>query len=310
MYHVPILFLVFNRPDATQVVFDRIREIGPEKLYIGADAPKPGNPDEAKRCDMVKHIVEQVDWPCDVEKLYQTENKGCKIAVSAAIDWFFDHEEAGVILEDDTLPDISFFPFCEELLLKYHDDDRIGHISGNCFLQNAIPEGLSYDFCSITHIWGWATWRRVWKNIDINFPFWEKYKDKRPSLIANLWERIYFSSFIPDAIEHKNGLNPWGVFYYFGLRLQNQLSIYPAVNMVKNIGLSHPFSTHTTPAKNKIEQVLYKNKIKPASSIGFPLHHPEYVLMNKNLNRRAVKYNFFSIKRTIRYIFSVLFGGH
>lgn len=293
-YNTPILFLVFNRPDTTQVVFNRIREVQPARLYIAADAPRVGRKDEIRRCNEVKEIVSKVDWPCEVKHLYRDKNLGCKIAISSAISWFFEQEEQGVILEDDCLPDLSFFPFCEELLVRYKDDARIGHIGGNCFLPNVVKDDLSYDFCSITHIWGWATWRRVWQNMDVNFPFWENYKARRKSLFCNKWEEIYFSSFIPDALRHRHGLNPWGVFYYFMLRTQHQLSIYPSVNLVTNIGLGDPNATHTTKSTHKL--------FVPSSPIQFPLKHPEYIMCNRKIDKKAVRNNFFSYKRLVRYL--------
>lgn len=297
-YNTPILFLVFNRPDTTQVVFNRIREVQPARLYIAADAPREGRDDEKLRCKEVKEIVSKVDWSCEVRHLYRDKNLGCKIAISSAISWFFEQEEQGIILEDDCLPDLSFFPFCEELLERYKDDQRIGHIGGNCFLPSIIKNGWSYDFCSITHIWGWATWRRVWKNMDVNFPFWEKYPERRKSLFCNKWEEIYFNSFIPDALFHRHGLNPWGVFYYYMLRTQHQLSIYPSVNLVTNIGLGDPNATHTTKNAHKL--------FVPSTPIHFPLKHPEYIMCNREIDRKAVRNNFFSYKRLMRYIIEQL----
>lgn len=294
MYNTPILFLIFNRPDTTKVVFERIREIKPSRLYVAADAPRPGKDKEAELCRQSRSIIDSVDWPCEVKTLFREENLGCKKAISSAITWFFEQEEYGVILEDDCLPDLSFFRFCEELLIKYKDDERIGHIGGNCFLPGIVKDGYSYDFCNITHIWGWATWRRVWKNVNVDFPFWNKYPQRHSSLFSNKLEEIYFSSFIPDALSHKGGLNPWGVFYYYSLRLQNQLSIYPSVNMVTNIGLGDPNATHTTKKADK----LYVE----SEEMKFPLNHPEYILNNKEINNKAVKNNFFSYKRLVRYL--------
>ena len=286
-YNTPILFLVFNRPDTTQVVFNRIREVQPARLYIAADAPREGRDDEKLRCKEVKEIVSKVDWPCEVRHLYRDKNLGCKIAISSAISWFFEQEEQGIILEDDCLPDLSFFPFCEELLERYKDDQRIGHIGGNCFLPGIVKNGWSYDFCNIIHIWGWATWRRVWKNMDVNFPFWEKYPERRKSLFCNKWEEIYFNSFIPDALYHRHGLNPWGVFYYYMLRTQHQLSIYPSVNLVTNIGLGDPNATHTTKNAHKL--------FVPSTPIHFPLKHPEYIMCNREIDRKAVRNNFLQL---------------
>ena len=297
MYKIPILFLVFARPDTTARVFERIKQIQPTKLYIAADAPRENRPDEIKRSQAVRGIVNQIDWPCELYTLFREKNLGCKNAVSSAITWFFEQEEYGVILEDDCLPDLSFFPFCEELLIKYKDDDRIGHIGGNNFLNSIVGDNCSYDFCSFSHIWGWASWRRVWKNYDVNFSYWNealKDKYKMDSLFNNLLEKIYFSSFISDTLKGNSGINTWDVQYFFMLRVQSQLSIYPKVNLVTNIGLNDPNATHTT-KKNKKGYVL-------SEQIQFPLNHPRYVLSNKLIDKTTVRKQFFSYKRLIRYL--------
>ncbi|WP_425883684.1 hypothetical protein ACPYIV_14545 [Parabacteroides sp. ASD2025] len=295
MYSVPILFLIFNRQDNASIVFNRIREIKPKRLYVAADGAREHKAGEQEACLQTRAIINQIDWPCELKTLFRDQNLGCKRAVSEAITWFFENEEYGIILEDDCLPDLSFFPFCEDLLIKYKDDERIGHIGGNCFLPGIINGGISYDFCSITHVWGWATWRRVWEKVDIDFPFWNESKEKRSRLFCNKWEEIYFSSFISDSLSNRHGLNPWAVFYYFSLRLQHQLSIYPSVNLVTNIGLGDVNATHTV----KLNHALYI----PSSSMSFPLKHPAYVLNNHLINTKDVFKHFFSYKRLVRYIF-------
>ncbi|MCC8154008.1 MAG: hypothetical protein LIP01_07220 [Tannerellaceae bacterium] len=293
MFSTPILFLIFNRPDTIRKVFERIREIQPARLYVAADAPRPNRPGEAEKCKQTRAIIQEIDWECEVKTLFREENLGCKNAVSGAITWFFEQEEQGIILEDDCLPDPSFFPFCETLLEKYKNDERVGHIGGNSHLPGIIPPPLSYDFCMTTHIWGWATWRRVWKNVDMELSFWNMHKQQRSLLFCNKPEEIYYTSFIEDSIKQRNGMNPWSVFYSFSLRLQNQLSVYPAVNLVTNIGLNDPDATHTKGRNNK----LYV----PSEPVKFPLVHPEYRLNNQKINRASVRKNYFSYKRLVRY---------
>src|SRR5690349_2048344 len=128
-----ILFLVFNRPETTARVFEAIRAAQPPRLYVAADGPRASRIGESERCDLTRRIASAVDWPCDITTLFRAANLGCKNAVSSAISWFFEHEEEGVILEDDCLPDPSFFRYCDELLAHYRDDTRIGLISGNNF---------------------------------------------------------------------------------------------------------------------------------------------------------------------------------
>ena len=287
-FNTPILFLIFNREDTAQKVFDAIRRQKPKYLFVAADGARKHKQGEAEKCQQVRNIIKQVDWDCELKTLFREENLGCKIAVSSAITWFFDNVEQGIILEDDCLPDPSFFPYCEELLDKYKNDTRIGHISGNNFLSGIIEEGLSYDYCSCSHIWGWATWRRVWKNYDVNLRFWEEQKNKRSFLFRNKREEIYFSSFIPDVLNNRNGINTWDTQYWFALRLQSQLSVYPVVNLVTNIGLGNLDATHTSGKKTA----------PSATAMSFPLKHPEYVMRNKKLDNKT---DFFSLKRIVRY---------
>lgn len=302
MFKIPVLFLIFARPDTTKEVFDRIKQIRPARLYVAADAPRKDRPDEIKRSEETRQIIQQINWPCEIHTLFREENLGCKIAVSSAITWFFEQEEYGIILEDDCLPDLSFFPYCEELLLKYKDDDRIGHISGNCFLPNLVNKKYSYDFCSFSHIWGWASWRRVWKNYDVHFRYWEIAKHcsvMRHSLFNSLREEIYFSSFLNDAIYEKRHINTWDTQYLFMLRVQRQLSIYPSVNLVKNIGLGDPHGTHTN---KKNEKVCIS-----ACAMNFPMTHPIYKLSNTDIDRMTIKKFFFSYKRLVRYFLQTFF---
>jgi hypothetical protein len=297
MYNIPVLFLIFNRPDTTAQVFEHIRQIKPFRLYVAADGARDRRDSEEQRCAEARAVIDDIDWDCELKTLFREKNLGCEIAISEAITWFFEQEEYGVILEDDCLPDISFFPFCEELLIRYKDDDRIGHIGGNCFFPDIVTDGLSYDFCSISHIWGWASWRRVWKDYDVNFAYWryaQSDKNKRKSLFRNLREEIYFSSFISDTLKRNKGINTWDVQYLYMLRVQNQLSIYPTVNLVTNIGLNLAMATHTTSRKAMKSYIL-------SQTISFPLRHPKYILPNYRIDRITFKKKFFSYKRLLRY---------
>lgn len=302
MFETPVLFLIFNREDTTQRVFDAIRQQKPKYLFVAADGARKHRPDEVEKCRRVKDIIKKVDWDCELKTLYREENLGCKIAVSSAITWFFENVEQGIILEDDCLPDPSFFPFCEELLIRYKDDNRVGHIGGNCNFPDAITDGLSYDFCSISHIWGWASWRRVWQNYDVNFSYWneaQKSRIKRKSLFKNLKEEIYFSSFLPDALNGNKGINTWDVQFHYMLRVQHQLSVYPAVNLVSNIGISSFDATHK--ASRRTKKYIIQTK-----SIAFPLHHPLYKIANHQIDSLTFGTIFFSYKRLLRFLLHLL----
>ena len=301
MYNTPVLFLIFNREDTARKVFEAIRLQKPKYLFVAADGARKHKEGEAETCQRVRDLI-KVDWDCELKTLFRNENLGCKMALSSAITWFFEHVEQGIILEDDCLPDPSFFPYCEELLERYKDDTRIGHISGDNYLPNIIEEGLSYDFCSYAHIWGWATWRRAWKNYDVNFPFWNEQKDKRSFLYCNKWDEIFFSSFIPNSLSNRNGISAWDTQWFCTLRVQNQLSIYPTVNMIKNIGFDDPSTaTHTTKGKNPGSS---------STSISFPLKHPQYILRNKKLEKETGRKMFFSWKKLGRYILNRIMNNN
>jgi len=246
----PVLFLLFNRPDTTQKVFEAIKKQQPAKLYIAADGPRTEKIGENKICNETRDIVtKNIDWKCEVKTLFRDKNLGCKIAVSSAINWFFENEEEGIILEDDCLPDQSFFMFCETLLKYYREDERVMHIGGNNFLDGKIIGEASYYFSNIHHIWGWATWRRAWKKYDVNTPLYEKFikggylKSLFPELHYQLlWQSIF------DKI--KNGkLNTWDYQWTLSIWINNGLGIIPNKNLVTNLGFSDN-ATHTNSSSN------------------------------------------------------------
>lgn len=293
MFNTPILFLIFNRKDTTEKVFEVIRSQKPRYLFVAADGPRPDKNGEIEKCRETRSVI-NVDWECELKTLYRDDNLGCRDAVSSAISWFFEQVEYGIILEDDCLPDDSFFRYCEELLYKYKDDDRIGNISGNCFFSGVIDKNnLSYDFSNICHTWGWATWRRVWKNFDINLNCWVQSKKERRSWLFNSFgEKACLTPFIQDAIYSKNNHSAWDIQYFIMLRLYNQLCIYPSVNLVTNIGLNSVDATHT---KNDNDKYYIKSE-----TMTFPLKHPECFIRNKSLDKKSNKI-FFSYKKVLRY---------
>jgi len=159
----PVTFIIFNRPDKAAVVFEQIRKAKPQKLFIIGDGPRPGKPGEAEKVAEGRAIVDTVDWPCEVKTNFAPTNMGARRRVASGLDWVFSHVDETIILEDDCLPEQTFFPFCEELLERFRDDDRIAVISGNNHLKGTRVSPESYTFSGTGHTWGWATWKRVWE---------------------------------------------------------------------------------------------------------------------------------------------------
>jgi hypothetical protein len=279
----PILFIIFNRPDTTQRVFDKIKEAQPQRLYVAADGPRTTKPAEAEMCEQARAIIKQVDWPCEVKTLFRDSNLGCKHAVSSAIDWYFENEEEGIILEDDCLPANDFFRYCDTMLERYRYDTRIRHVGG-CNLQMGEKWGdASYYFSNMTHVWGWAGWRRVWKEYDKELSRYHS-NEVRPQL-----ETIFSDKFIVDTWEelfnHVKGgrIDTWDYQLGFLNFFNNSLSVIPNVNLISNIGFGEN-STHTTDANSL-------NANLPLGKLG-DITHPLYVLPQKGADLFTLRYDF------------------
>jgi hypothetical protein len=279
----PILFLIFNRPDLSQRVFARIKEAKPQKLYIAADGPRNDHPDDERLCAEARKVTEKLDWECELHTLYREENLGCGHAVKTAIDWFFENEESGIILEDDCLPDLSFFPYCAELLERYKNDERIGVISGDLFINKSrIKE--SYYFTNFPHMWGWATWKRVWNNYDFNIRDWPKVRHTN-MLKRKIGSRYYVEKWESIFNRTYDGkIDTWDYQFAFMLFTQNQLCIAPRVNLVSNIG----FDSRATHTKNPGD----KASDHKAESIMFPLSHPQEIKIDIHKERKDLIFRF------------------
>ncbi len=239
----PVLFLLFNRPDTTARVFAEIRKAKPPRLYVAADGPRPGNSQDVSLCPQTRGIIDQVDWECEVFTSFREENLGCRLAVSSAIDWFFGQEEMGIVLEDDCLPEPSFFTFCEVLLHRYAADERIVHICGVNFQGGIIRGNGDYYFSGLTHVWGWAGWRRAWKFYDVEMKQWDHFrKEGYPAfMFPDPAIRRHFLNMMQRT--HDKRINTWDYQLYLSNLIQGGLSIIPNVNLISNIGYG-PAATH------------------------------------------------------------------
>lgn len=238
-FETAILFLVFNRPETTLEVFDAIRKIKPARLYVASDGPRSNRPDEKGTVEHVRKIATAVDWPCEVKTLFRDENLGCKYAVSGAIDWFFQHEERGIILEDDCLPSHDFFHFCENMLTKYERDSRVLMITGTNYLSGKIQE--PFYFSEHFTIWGWATWRRSWQLYDVEMPNWPSLRAAQElrEKYGNIWTRKHFE-YTFDAL-NSDYINTWDIQWVFTGIFNRMFCITPSRNLISNIGV---FGTH------------------------------------------------------------------
>ncbi|MES2380610.1 MAG: nucleotide-diphospho-sugar transferase [Bacteroidota bacterium] len=281
MFNTPILFLIFNRPDTTKQVFESIKSIKPKRLYIAADGPRPNKINETELCKQTRNIISNIDWDCDVKTLYRETNLGCKIAVSSAIDWFFENEEQGIILEDDCLPNITFYNFCEVLLEKYKHHPEIMHIGG-INLQKGIQRGSgSFYFSNYNHIWGWATWKRAWINYDVDIKTCNENecKEMLQGLFSSKKERVFWENLFSGFINKK--IDTWDYQWTYSIWQNNGISIIPNKNLVSNIGFNTD-GTHTTGP-----DILgfSENKVESISTI----HFPDQISIDKNADTFTYK---------------------
>jgi hypothetical protein len=292
---IPILFIVFNRPTTTKLVFEAIRKAAPKRLYVAADGPR--NEHELERVRQVRTITEQIDWPCEVRTKFNATNLGCKMAVSTGITWFFDNEPMGIVLEDDCLPSDSFFGFCSLMLEKYKNDDRISHIGGANFQDGITHADGSYYFSRLTHVWGWAGWRRVWRKYDAELANFD-YSDAA-DLLENDPSFADFSEVWLDNLQKvKNQqIDTWDYQYAFLNIKQKSLSIIPNLNLVKNIGFGEDATNTTAKHELDVEQTFEIEKIAHPSNIAVSVEadlytqHKEfsYLPKKKSILSRAWK---------------------
>ena len=272
----PVLLVTFNRPETTLKVLEAIKRVKPKQIFISSDGPRSDRPEDQKKINEVRRLLDtSIDWDCQVHKLYREKNLGCKLGVSGAISWFFENVEAGIILEDDCLPESSFFQFCEELLQKYQQDDQVMMISGDYFVEP--KNDVSYYFTKHFHIWGWATWRRAWQNYDIEMKDWPSRKDELKAKLKfnpRVWKS--YASSLDQVFEGR--LDTWDYQWVFSSWSRGGLAICPTRNLISNIGFGAD-ATHT----QSVESIFSCRNIL---NIEFPLKHPAKIMRDLNEEKK------------------------
>jgi hypothetical protein len=268
-----VLFVVFNRPAETELVFAEIAKMRPPKLLVVADGPRTDRPGEFERCQSVRKIVERVDWNCEVLRNYSEVNLGNGRRLSSGLAWGFEQVEELIILEDDTLPHPTFFRFCEDLLEHYRDDERIMHISGTRMHPRPSDSSYSYHFSRYDPVWGYATWRRAFRHYDFEIKSWAKLRntswlaDVLDDAASAKWWHKYF-----DLVA-KGDRTVYGSYdaqWTFAKWLHHGLSITPSVNLVTNIGWGGD-ATHTRSTDSPLSKL-------PMEQMQFPLRHPPHMI--------------------------------
>lgn len=263
----PLLLIAWRRPHTLRQVIDAIRPVAPNRIFVACDGPNPERPGEAEKVAATRAVIEhEIDWPCQIERLYSDVNQGCRLGPSRAITWFFAQVEEGIVLEDDCVPHPDFFPFCTELLERYRDDERIFLITGHN--REGVTDTLgNYFFSKLGGIWGWASWRRAWAKNVISTTLIEEAK--RLHILENLVSGELASERYAKCIDSLTGqLDAWDYEWGFCRLVNSGLCCVPRVNLISNVG-NDAFATHT--------HGLPPNEIF-ADRLLFPLSHSQFVV--------------------------------
>lgn len=274
MLETPVALTFFKRPETTERVFRAIARAKPRKLFLIADGPRPDRPGEAEACAATREVVSRIDWDCEVVRNYSDVNLGCGLRPATGITWLFEQVEEAIILEDDCVPDPTFFRYCEELLRHYRDDERVMIVSGTNNLMGRMTTPYSYWLSRIPHCGAWATWRRAWRHFDMKMTFWPKLRETNflREILGDEEAAAFFSRVFDRALERADDprIDFWDYQWLFACWAQNGFTIVPAVNIVSNIG----FGDHGTHHKDPDHP--YANL--PTTPMEFPLRHPPHLV--------------------------------
>ena len=269
LFPVPIVFIIFNRPDVALRTFLEIAKIKPSKLLVIGDGPRRNVPGEEEKVLKTRAILDLVNWDCEVLTDFSKDNLGCKSRVASGLDWVFGLVDEAIILEDDCLPSPSFFIFCQEMLQTYRNQPEIGMITGINFQKGVRRGSGDYYFSKYMHIWGWATWSDRWLNsYDVDMKAWPTFKRSQDFLDITVsapqqkfWEKIFEKVY-------RGKIDTWDYQWILANWLHKRLCIIPNANLISNIGFGQG-ATHT-----KVETALSN---LPVDEISFPLKHPDSI---------------------------------
>lgn len=279
-FTAPVLLLVFNNPVTTKLAFEEVRRAKPQKLYVAADGPD-GDTDQIEKCVIARSIATHVDWECEVQTLFNDQYVGGGKAITNAINWFFRHETEGIVIEYDSLPVPTFFPYCSALLEKYRNDKRIMMIGG---ARNGTPAAnpeYSYFFSNHNSRLAWATWKRAWEMNEYPMSHFQAICKKGyfDDLFNTISEEHYFESVFGRKTDDNN---VWNYKWELSRRINSGLTIIPQQNLVSNIGSGGIY--------NKVFQ----------ETLDFPLRHPELIMVDAKADQSDFNTRSSSFQTTVK----------
>lgn len=274
---VPVLILFFNRPEQLSKVFEQVRNARPSRLFLYQDGPRGER--DLPGIEACRRVVEQIDWECEVHRMYQEKNYGCDPSEYISQKWAFSLADKCIVLEDDDVPSVSFFRFCKELLDRYEHDTRITMIAG--FNNEETTPDVPYDyfFASTFSIWGWASWRRAVDQWDEHYTFLDDTFNMR-QLKQLIRERKFRDDFIYMCHRHKEHRKAYyETIFHASMLFNSGLAIVPTRNMINNLGATAD-STHFAGSIHTMPRGYRRIFTMGRHEVEFPLKHPRYVIEN------------------------------
>lgn len=288
--NTPLLLIAWRRPHTLRQVIDAIRPVAPTRVFVACDGPNPERPGEAEKVMATRAVIDnEIDWPCQIERLYSKTNYGCGLSVCRALSWFFEQVEEGIILEDDCVPHPDFFPYCAELLARYRNDTRVWCISGDNFQNGRWRGDGSYYFSRYPHCWGWATWRHRWSHYDGDLRQWPYLKDSGllGSVVENPREAKYWTR-IWDRLLREGMSHNWDYRWTFTCFANGGLTALPNLNLVENVGFGEG-ACHTI-SEDSIGAPLSRRAEHPSGLL--PLRHPKFTVRNLVADAHTYRHHF------------------
>ena len=270
----PVVLIMFNRPELTKLTLAAIRRVRPEKLFVVSDGARATHPEEKNLVEACRDLISAIDWPCEITRIYSNSNMGCRDRIASGLSHVFELVDRAIILEDDCLPNDSFFFFTQELLGRYANDSRVGLIGGTRLLDFRTDDPTSYFFSKHPQIWGWATWSRVWREYNVRMSDWPEMR-KTTFLAENLETKKAIANWRQNFnLVFWRKIDTWDYQFVYTLWKNKMLSIVPTSNLVSNLGFGES-ATHTLDSTSPFSAL-------PAGAISWPLTHPKSVSVNKN----------------------------
>lgn len=295
MYDIPVVVVVFNRPDCARQLADALQRVKPRKLYVISDGPRDDRPDDIERVNASRAVFEGLSWDCTVERNYSTGNLGCMARVSSGLDWVFSKVSRAVILEDDCIPDESFFRFCEAALVFYSDNERVMSVSGTR-LAPSTPESPDVVFSHYAYCWGWATWANRWQKFCGEFD--EDATGLKLSFLrqklGGIRAALYWKWLLGNV--HNGRIDSWAYKWTYSHWVCNGLSAVPRVNLIANVGAGAD-ATNTTADSRWLRRAT--------EPMEFPVRCPRQVVRAKEFDRWVEDHVFSkSFNERLRWFFS------